>query len=193
MFIGSTNDSTFLRDNTSLVERRFWVIKCNKTSKDGKIFNVLKPEYINQLWAESVNYYRENPNMYLDISKELMEDFANSMMQFKTFSDDVVMDYVNAILEKTYHLDSKGEFRSERDMLEQYNDSKTYEDRANDKICKIPYSYLRFVLKNHYHEERTGKYIDNGLGNNWKYQSIRYKDNICRGFARQDCNQQILM
>ena len=193
VFIGSTNDSTFLRDNTSLVERRFWVIKCNKTSKDGKIFNVLKPEYINQLWAESVSCYRENPNMYLDISKELMEDFANSMMQFKTFSDDVVMDYVNAILEKTSHLDSKGEFRSERDMLEQYNDSKTYEDRANDKICKIPYSYLRFVLKNHYHEERTGKYIDNGLGNNWKYQSIRYKDNICRGFARQDCNQQILM
>ena len=193
VFIGSTNDSTFLRDNTSLVERRFWVIKCNKTSKDGKIFNVLKPEYINQLWAESVSCYRENPNMYLDISKELMEDFANSMMQFKTFSDDVVMDYVNAILEKAYHLDSKGEFKSERDMLEQYNDSKSYEDRANDKIYKIPYSYLRFVLKNHYHEERTGKYIDNGLGNNWKYQSIRYKDNICRGFARQDCNQQFLM
>ena len=193
VFIGSTNDSTFLRDNTSLVERRFWVIKCNKTSKDGKIFNVLKPEYINQLWAESVSCYRENPNMYLDISKDLMDDFAKSMIQFKTFSDDVVMDYVNAILEKAYHLDSKGEFKSERDMLEQYNDSKSYEDRANDKIYKIPYSYLRFVLKNHYHEERTGKYIDNGLGNNWKYQSIRYKDNICRGFARQDCNQQFLM
>lgn len=33
VFIGSTNDSTFLRDNTSIVERRFWVIKCNKTKK----------------------------------------------------------------------------------------------------------------------------------------------------------------
>ena len=37
VFIGSTNDSTFLRDNTSIVERRFWVIKCNKTSRDGRI------------------------------------------------------------------------------------------------------------------------------------------------------------
>ena len=80
VFIGSTNDSTFLRDNTSLVERRFWVIKCNKTSKDGKIFDILTSDYIDQLWAESVHYYQQNPNMYLDISKELMEDFANSMM-----------------------------------------------------------------------------------------------------------------
>ena len=100
VFIGSTNDSTFLRDNTSLVERRFWVIKCNKTKKDGKIFKVLNKDYVSQLWAEAVYYYQQNPNMYLDISKELMTDFGNEMQQFKTFSDDVVFDYINEILEK---------------------------------------------------------------------------------------------
>lgn len=192
VFIGSTNDSTFLRDNTSLVERRFWVIKCNKTSKDGQIFKVLKPEYINQLWAESVNYYRENPNMYLDISKDLMDDFAKSMIQFKTFSDDVVFDYVNDILDKSYKLNDKGEFNSATDFLEQYSDSKTY-DTMDGKIVKIPYSYLKYVLKKQYNEERKGTYIDNGLGKEWKLTTIRYKGQSVKGFVRQDCNQQILM
>jgi predicted P-loop ATPase len=192
VFIGSTNDSTFLRDNTSLVERRFWVIKCNKTSKDGKIFDVLTSDYVHQLWAESVYYYRQNPNMYLDISKELMEDFANSMMQFKTFSDDVVFDYINDILEKSYKLNNKGEFKSVTDLLEQYKDNKIY-DNMEGKICKIPYSYLKFVLKNAYNEERKGTYIAHGLGKKWEYKSIRYKNNPCKGFERVDCNHQLLM
>ena len=192
VFIGSTNDSTFLRDNTSLVERRFWVIKCNKTSKDGKIFDVLTSDYVHQLWAESVYYYRQNPNMYLDISKELMEDFANSMMQFKTFSDDVVFDYINDILEKSYKLNNKGEFKSVTDLLEQYKDNKIY-DNMEGKICKIPYSYLKFVLKNAYNEERKGTYIAHGLGKKWEYKSIRYGNNPCKGFERQDCNHHLLM
>ena len=102
VFIGSTNDSTFLRDNTSDVERRFWVIKCNKTKKDSRIFDILTDDYVRQLWAESVYYYRKNPNMYLDIKKELINDFGKEMKKFKMYVDDVAMDYLNSILEKRY-------------------------------------------------------------------------------------------
>lgn len=193
VFIGSTNDSTFLRDNTSLVERRFWVIKCNKTKKDGKIFKVLNKDCVSQLWAEAVYYYQQTPNMYLDIPKELMTDFGNEMQQFKTFSDDVVFDYINEILEKRYKLDNKGEFNSPKDFWEQYKDYKYYDDMEDGKITKIPYSYLKYVLKNEYHEERGGIYIGNGLGSDWKYQSIRYKNKTCKGFIRQNCNQPTLL
>lgn len=188
VFIGSTNDSTFLRDNTSIVERRFWVIKCNKTKKDGRISEVLTQEYINQLWAEAVSYYKENPNMYLDITKELAENFANEMKQFKTFNDDVVIDYVKTILEKSYKLNEKGEFKSEMDFLSQYTESDGSNNSRKSKIIKIPHSYVWFVLNSFYHVERTGSYIANGLGNEWKYKSIRYKDNVCKGFERQICN-----
>ena len=192
VFIGSTNDSTFLRDNTSIVERRFWVIKCNKTKKDGRIFEVLTQEYINQLWAEAVSYYKENPNMYLDITQDLMDDFANEMTQFKTFTDDVVLDYVNNILEKTYVFDKKGEFQNEMDLLKQYTENNEYsDDIRKGKILRLPYSYLRFVLRSHYHEERAGSYIANGLGKEWKYKSIRYKDRVWKGFERQNCNQDL--
>ena len=191
VFIGSTNDSTFLRDNTSMVERRFWVIKCNKTNKDGHIFDVLTEEYINQLWAESVSYYRETPNMYLDITKDLMDDFSKEMMKFKTFTDDVVIDYVNTILDKTYHLNNKGEFNSEMDLLKQYNGDNEYNNGGKSKIIKLPWSYLRYVLKSVYHEERTGTYIGNGLGKDWEYKTIRYHDRPCKGFERQNCNQDL--
>lgn len=192
VFIGSTNDSTFLRDNTSLVERRFWVIKCNKKKKDGKVFDVLTKEYINQLWAEAVYYYRENPDMYLDINKDLMDDFANEMKKFKTFADDVVMDYVRSILEKKYTVDQKGEFNSEKDMYDQFTDAKTYDsDTAKGKITKIPIAYIRFILKNYYHEERSGSYIANALNDTWEYKSMRYRGVTCRGFVRKKPNGEL--
>ena len=186
VFIGSTNDTTFLRDNTSVVERRFWVIKCNKTTKDSRIFDTLTQEYVYQLWAEAVSYYRENPTMYLDLPQDLMEDFANEMKQFKTFTDDVVIDYVRSILDKHYYLDKNDEFASEMDLHSQYTDQKQYSNRIRKKIVKIPYSYIRYILKNVYHEERAGTYIGNGLSDEWEYKSIRYKGVVCKGFERKN-------
>lgn len=188
VFIGSTNDTAFLRDNTSIVERRFWVIKCNKTSKDSKVFDVLTDDYINQLWAEAVFYYQENPNTYLDLPKDLQDDFKKEMEQFKTYNEDAVIDYVKSILEKSYKLNDRGEFVDMMDFLEQYNGNVNYGERQNSKIRRIPYSYLRYVLKSVYNEERTGKYIANGLGDNWSYKSIRYKDAPCKGFECRDCD-----
>ena len=185
VFIGSTNDSTFLRDNTSMVERRFWVIKCNKKKRDGSIFNILTKDYIEQLWSESVYYYKENPNQYLDIPKELIDDFGNEMKQFKTFTDDVVIDYVNSILNRSYYLNEKGEFDSETDMLNQYTKDDIYTNKTKTNISRIPFSYLRYILKNVYHEERTGTYIGNGISNDWEYKSIRYKNITCKGFERK--------
>lgn len=188
VFIGSTNDTTFLRDNTSVAERRFWVIKCNKTSRDSKVFDVLTKDYIDQLWAESMYYYKGNPNMYLDLPKDLQDDFKKEMKQFKTYNEDVVIDYVKSILEKSYKLNDRGEFVDVKDFLEQYNGNVNYGERQNSKIRRIPYSYLRFVLKSVYNEERTGKYIANGLGDMWVYKSIRYKDAPCKGFECRECD-----
>lgn len=184
VFIGSTNDNTFLRDNTSLVERRFWVIKCNKKTKDSRIFDVLTPEYVDQLWAETMCYYRENPNIYLDISTDLMDDFTNEMKQFKVFTDDVVIDYVKAILNKSYRVSERGEFNSEMDIFQQYTDQKVYDECLCKPITKIPYSYIRYVLKTVYHEERAGNYIGNGISDEWEYKTIRYNGVPCKGYER---------
>ena len=97
--------------------------------------------------------------MYLDLPKDLQDDFKKEMEQFKTYNEDAVIDYVKSILEKSYKLNDRGEFVDMKDFLEQYNGNVNYCERQNSKIRRIPYSYLRFVLKSVYNEERTGKYL----------------------------------
>lgn len=53
IFIGSTNDDTYLRDQTG--NRRFWPIKCNV---EGMIDNARLAREVEQIWAEAVAMYR---------------------------------------------------------------------------------------------------------------------------------------
>lgn len=185
IFIGSTNDETFLRDSTSSVERRFWVIKCNKTKMDGKIRELLTKDYIDQLWAEAMYKYNEEPNQYLDIDATLQNDFANTMKEFKTYNNDIVIDYIKEILNKNYQLNSDGTFDSELDFYNQFTDNKIY-DSQSDNINKIPMSSLSFVLKKFYNEERPAKYIALALSDEWEYKMIKYKGKPIRGLYRKN-------
>jgi len=185
IFIGSTNDDTFLRDSTSSVERRFWVIKCNKTKMDGKIREILTEEYIGQLWAEAAHYYNIDKNQYLDIDSSMKDEFANTMREFKTYTDDKVIDYVNDILNNDYYLDDKGEFDSPINFLEQYKGNKMYEN-ANQKINKIPMSAVLYVLKEVYKIERSNKYIGLALSQDWEYKNIFYKGKSYKGLYRKE-------
>lgn len=191
VFIGSTNDETFLRDSTSSVERRFWIIKCNKTTMDGKIRQTLTKEYVNQLWAEATYKFKEDTEQYLDIDSSLRDDFANTMREFKTYNDDLVIDYIKTILERPYSLNEKGEFSDDIEFLNQYNNSKVY-DCNKSYINKIPMSSLIYVLKNIYKEERSGKYIALALSNEWEYKSLRYGEKVQKGLIRKEPKETVI-
>lgn len=184
VFIGSTNDDTFLRDSTSSVERRFWVIKCNKTERDNKIRTVLTDEYINQLWAEAYHYYKEDPNQYLDISAEMTKDFEETQRDFKTYTDDTCIDNVRDILDRAY-CTKNGEFNSPQTFLNQYNGSFVPEGET-EKLYKVPMNYLTYVLKSFFKEERSAKYIALALSNEWEYKTIKYNGKACKGLYRKD-------
>lgn len=186
VFIGSTNDDTFLRDSTSSVERRFWVIRCNKLSMDGKIRQTLTEEYINQLWAEAVYYYTQDPKQYLDIPKELQDEFASTMRDFKTYTDDKVIDYARDILDADYNLKPNGEFEDAMDMLNQYTKKEMYDTIKGSKINKIPMSALLWVLKSVYHEDRPNKYLALALSDEWEYKVIKYKGKPFKGLYRKE-------
>lgn len=168
VFIGSTNDDTFLRDNTSSVERRFWVIKCNKTVKDSRVSDTMTPEFVDQLWAEAYHYYMENPNQYLDISSSLMDEFAKSQEKFKKENS-----FVEALL---YELDSEFDINpyGEVTKLEQLTG---YSSGPKYKINRIPMVILRKYIKDKYHED--GRYATNIKNNpklkDWTIKACRYK------------------
>lgn len=185
VFIGSTNDDTFLRDSTSSVERRFWILKCNKETMDGKIRETLTTEYINQLWAEAVYYYKENPTQYLDVEKDLQKDFAITQREFKTFTDDIAIDYIRDILDKKYLLLNNECFNDLNDFVEQYRGSKFYDEGIKENLTKIPMSWVLHVLKDVYKIERNAKHVANALSEEWEYKTIKYGLRTFKGLYRK--------
>ncbi len=68
IFVGTTNDVEFLRDQTG--NRRFWVMPVGKVAVK-RAWNTLTKDEVNQLWAEAVHWFNENEPLYL--SNELEE------------------------------------------------------------------------------------------------------------------------
>lgn len=62
IFIGTTNESEFLRDTTG--NRRFWVVD---TPHDAPLnmWDDLTPDTIKQIWGEAVDIYKRGENLYL--------------------------------------------------------------------------------------------------------------------------------
>lgn len=190
VFIGSTNDSTFLRDSTSSTERRFWIMKANRKQFSPIVNELLSEEYVNQLWAEAYYDLMEDVNQYLDIEAELQEDFANTQIEFKTFNDDNVIDWIKEILNKPYVL-VNGEFNDNNDFLRQFQDE-VISSVPMTYINKIPMSSLAYVLKNVHRESRNAKYIAMALKPDWEYKVIWYKGSSHWGLCRKEKNNDII-
>lgn len=81
VFYGTTNDDDFLRDRTG--NRRFWPIRCSVTEPSRSVFD-LKPEDIDNIWAEVKVWYDEGESLYLDAK---MSEQAAEVQQTYTEDD----------------------------------------------------------------------------------------------------------
>lgn len=191
VFIGSTNDDTFLRDLTSTVERRFWIIKCNKTTRDKKVSDVLTNDYVDQLWAEALYYYNQDKNQYLDIDQDLMSNFEKEQAQYKLSNDDPFIDLLYDVLDKEYTIGVEGEVI---DAAELSYDS----GKAKSKINKIKIATLAKYMADNYSNMTTyrgtalKKYIKNTLmiSGQWKEQTVKFKkknNSVEFALKRVDC------
>lgn len=169
IFIGSTNDDTFLRDSTSSVERRFWIIKCNKTKMDNKIRTVMTDDYVDQLWAEAYWYYKLNPKQYLDMEQERMEEFARTQQKYKTYNDDDLVEYIKDVLEGEYYINPEGEVY---DISQLDNNTVT---GIKYHINKIQGYVLTEAVNRKFRDKRSTKYIELALGGEWKYKDTWFK------------------
>ncbi len=83
IFIGSTNESQFLRDTTG--NRRFWVVDTpNEPLKD--FWEELTPETVRLIWAEAVALYKAGEPLYLSkdmekIAREVQETYEEENPQ----------------------------------------------------------------------------------------------------------------
>lgn len=186
IFIGSTNEDTFLRDSTSSIERRFWIIDCKRQKYDPIVNTTMTEEYVDQLWAEAFYKLSEDPDQYLDIESDYLESFGETQKDFKKFNDDPVITYVNDILEKEYVL-KNGDFNDDIDFYNQYTNANVYgNELLKSKLEKISLSSLLYVLKRVYGETRPGRYIGTALESDgeWKYTTIKKNGKVVKGLKR---------
>ncbi|MDE5835079.1 MAG: hypothetical protein K2H26_06115, partial [Ruminococcus sp.] len=69
VFLGTTNNYDFLKDETG--DRRYYPIDVNIQQATKNIDKDLIPEYISQLWAETVHLYRNGQCIYIQDSQVL--------------------------------------------------------------------------------------------------------------------------
>ena len=171
VFIGSTNDETFLRDNTSSVERRFWIIKCNKTKMDTTVYDTMTPEYVDQLWAEACHYYNEKPNQFLDLESKLFDDFATVQKGFKVSEDDDMIDYIKDILDRKYNISEDGEV-TDVGQIDDFGPGK------RNSINKIKATVLSAIIRREFKSVKSyalNKYISGALAGEWKFGNTRFQ------------------
>ena len=146
VFIGNTNDETFLKDSTAITERRYWVIKTEgnwETSRD-KI-KLMTPEMINQLWAEAMVMYKENEDIELVIPPELYKDMVNEQLQFKNENGCEQYDFLEDILNREY---SPTVFNNINNLYNEYENKVIIEDKSIlKKMDYFPISSLKFLFQ----------------------------------------------
>jgi predicted P-loop ATPase len=90
-FFGTTNEEEFIQDATG--GRRFWPLKVSAVPVD--TYDLLNKAYIDQIWAEAVQAYKDGEKWYLDPA---MEELAKKEQEKHTASDsrtDMALEFLN--------------------------------------------------------------------------------------------------
>lgn len=183
VYAATTNANDFLCDLTGdEYERRYWIIECNKTTEDSRVHDTLTDEYVNQLWAEAVNCYFEDPNqqLYLASDNPLYEDYKKYQRKFKKTAHNTTIDYINEILEANYvYADKKDGCDTTIDMYDQFTGKVQLDYRMHRKINKVPCGFVQHILNKVYGINYQPRYIKSMLiqdGNKWtlKETGVRY-------------------
>ena len=79
IFVGTTNESEFLRDPTG--NRRFWVVDTPDSDRRVDFRPELTDDVVHQIWAEAYHYYQQGEALYLTGEAEaealrIQEDYA---------------------------------------------------------------------------------------------------------------------
>ena len=172
MFIGSTNDDTFLSDYSQMTERRYWVVNCNATEEDGKyLFKNFTKDVVDQLWAEAYYMYKKDPNYELVLEPELSEMLKEDQKKYKTFSDDPTCEFLKDILTRKYP-SKEFEYNQFKDMVERPS-----EYNGTTEIERIPVRFINYILsESRCASTRSAAWLKTVMGElGWKKCACVYK------------------
>jgi predicted P-loop ATPase len=95
IFIGTTNESQFLRDTTG--NRRFWVVDTpDKPARD--MWDELTPETVALIWAEAVEMYKAGEQLYLPKELERVAREVQETYEEENPRAGIVAEYLDRLL-----------------------------------------------------------------------------------------------
>lgn len=95
VFIGTTNESQFLRDTTG--NRRFWVVDTpNEPTRD--LWEDLTPETVRLIWAEAVEIYKTGETLYLPRELEEKAREVQEAYEEENPKAGLIIDYLDRLL-----------------------------------------------------------------------------------------------
>ena len=95
IFIGTTNETQFLRDTTG--NRRFWVVDTPNKPKRS-IWDELTPEIVAQVWAEAVEIYKAGETLYLPKALEKAAREIQASYEEENPRAGIIADYLDRLL-----------------------------------------------------------------------------------------------
>ncbi|MBR6313462.1 MAG: hypothetical protein IKR49_02340 [Clostridia bacterium] len=94
IFIGTTNETLFLRDTTG--NRRFWVV--DTPNKPAHSWRELTDDLVQQLWAEAVHRYDEGETLFLDEEMEAVAEKVQASFEEEDARVGIIADYLDRAL-----------------------------------------------------------------------------------------------
>ena len=121
VFIGTTNESQFLRDTTG--NRRFWVVDTpNDPTHD--MWDELTTETIKQIWAEAVEHYKAGEKLFLPKNLEKIARAVQESYEEENPRAGIVAEYLEKLLPPDW------------DELDSYTRREWLESRAHEGTVK---------------------------------------------------------
>lgn len=128
IFIGTTNESEFLRDQTG--NRRFWVVDTPNSDARVDFREELTEEIVQQIWAEAYCRYRQGEKLYLDGA---LEEEATAIQSSYAESDDrtgLVQAYLDRLLPEGWE---NMDLYQRREWLQ----SDAEGERRRNRVCRM--------------------------------------------------------
>lgn len=99
IFIGTTNETQFLRDTTG--NRRFWVVDTpNEPTKS--LWDNLTPETVRLIWAEAVEIYKSGEALYLPRELEQVAREVQESYEEENPKAGIIVDYLDRLLPENW-------------------------------------------------------------------------------------------
>lgn len=172
IFIGTTNEEVFLKDNSAVFERRFLVVQCHGTHDDSiERFNRLDKETVDQIWAEAVYYYKSN-QIPDHLSTSDIAVYAEYQKQFKVEEESDIFIFLDNALNKEYT-----DFIDDSSLASQYKTPDfTGKNRTKQNIFSVG-AIINLLRDNHFtsFNDFRGKVASYAKfrDKEWKYVSAR--------------------